>query len=111
MSRSVFSVESENSQSKNILSQLSSSQRFLFSKIVQNCPQAGCLQVFPENQRKLTSDPERASDSLSLKTSSALLSSVYVNFYGQKYFVGSRDRENIKETCNKNCLKRTKSFS
>ena len=78
----------------------------LFSlKNIQNCPQAGCLQVFPENQRKLTSDPERASDSLSLKTSSTLLSSVYVNFYRQKYFVGSRDRENIKETCNKICLK------
>ena len=67
--------------------------------------------MFIENQSKLTSNPERASDSLSLKTSSALSSSDYVKFYRQKYFVGSGEWENVKERCKKNYLKRPKSFS
>ena len=74
LSRSAFSAESGNSQFRNILSQLSCSQRFVFSNKSQKFHQAGCLQVFLENQRKLTIDPERVSGSLSLKTSSALSS-------------------------------------
>ena len=106
LSRSVFSAESGN-----ILSQLSCSQRFVFSNESQKVSSSRMSSSF---SRKPKETHNWSWTSIKLPFSQNIFNIIILSLYQiflQKCFLGPGYGKNVKERCNKNCSKTTKSFS
>ena len=109
---SVYSTESGNPQSRNILTHTSCNQRCISSKGVLKVFTGGSSPVFFRKPGETYKQPlhskysESVLDSLSVSACSEIFSPTYFSDHSGKGLSGPGDRTNVKERCNKRCATR-----